>query len=275
MRTERTLALIIVSLLGLTGCEPAPVVPPTPVRDTSWDADLDATIPIIRRDAPPFDGGESSDTLGIDVPPADGGFRLDIDIDGELFEAAWDDTTISSSPATGFGPFDGCALRAIRATYDDTYLYLAVEAHLCNGAIVVYAVPPSGGVLLTTIPLGDEIGDVDRVASRPYSHTEPDGQPRFAWGTALMPASASAATDRLGWRELSQSGPHRHLTTDVTACSGAVCETRVPRREVGDPTSLRLAVRLATAFEGSTLALPFESQADISLTAFVAIPTRR
>jgi hypothetical protein len=269
------LSLGLVSL-GLVACEPATVIPPIPVRDTSWDADLDATIPIIRRDSAPFDGSESSrDTTGLDVAvPDDGGFRLDIDIDGDLVESAWDDTTIASSSAVGFGAFTDCSLAALRTTYDDSYFYLAVEGVLCNGALVVYAVAPGDGVLLTTIPLGDNIGEVDVVASRAFVHTDPDDRPRFLWGTSLVPASPSSANERLGWRELSQDGPHRHLTNDLSACSGDICETRVPRSEVGDPTSLRLAVRIATADDGSLLALPFEPEADISLSAFVAVPNR-
>jgi|GEM_PF-2420614 len=284
MRTERrTLARSVLSLgmlsLGasLTACEPAPVIPPTPVRDTSWDADLDATIPIVRRDTAPFDGGESvRDTGGFDVPDFDdAGFRLDIDIDGELIEAAWDDTTVTTSSAVGFGAFASCSLAALRTTYDDRYFYLAVEGVLCNGAIIVYVVAPTGGVLLTTIPLADNIGEVDVVASRSFANTDPDRRPRFAWGTSEVPASPSIASERLGWRELSQDGPHRHFTGDLSACAGNICETRVPLSEVGDPTSLRIAVRLATADDGSLLALPFETDADISLSAFVAVPNRR
>lgn len=281
MRTDgRTLALTMLSFgllaCGLAACEPATVVPFTPVRDTSWDADLDASIPIVRRDTAPFDGGETVwDTGGFDVPdPDDAGLRLDIDIDGELNEPDWDETTLTSSSAVGFGAFEGCTLAALRANYDDAYLYLAVEGVLCNGAIIVYVVAASGGVLLTTIPLADDLGEVDRIASRAFTYTEPEDMPRFVWGTSVVPASPSIATNRLGWRELSQDGPHRHFTSDLSACSGEACETRVPRREIGDPTSLRLAVRIANVDDGSTLALPFEPDADVSLSAFVAVPPR-
>jgi hypothetical protein len=262
-------------VLALTACQPVTEPPFPPLRDTSFDADLDAPRPDVPLPDAPRPDAPRPDVPGLDAPGEDagdpdfdGGTRLPITIDGVLDEVEWDTATIASSSATGVGLFAGCTLTSLRALADDANVYLAIEGMLCTGAIVAYVDTGRAGVLLGTLPLGDVDGFVDSVLSRSWTLADPTVNPRFAWGTSDPSASATTATDVIGWRELSQDGPHRHLTTDLSACAGTACETMVPLSALGSPARLRIAVRLATEADGSLLALPFEASADVTLSAY-------
>jgi hypothetical protein len=256
-------------------CEPVTPPPFAPPRDASFDADLDAPRPDApgsdapRPDAPRPDAGRSDvPSAELDAAPSDGGSALAITIDGLLLESEWSDGLLASSASTGVGAFSGCSLSALRALADDANVYLAIELRLCRGAAVAYVDTDSPGVLLGMTELGDFDGPVDAVLSRSWSLVDPSRSPRFAWGSAEGAAFPSSASDTIGWRELSQDGPHRHLTVDLSACGGDACETRVPRSALGLPGRLQIAVRLATPDVGSLLALPMEAEADVTLTQY-------
>jgi hypothetical protein len=257
------------------GCQPATPPPFAPPRDASFDADLDAPRPDAPRPDAPRPDAPRPDAATSDAPEAeadagssDGGSALAITVDGLLLEPEWSEATLASSASMGVGAFSGCSLSALRALADDANVYLAVELRLCRGAVVAYVDTGSPGVLLGMTELGDLDGTVDAVLSRSWSLVDPSRSPRFAWGSAEGAAFPSSASDTIGWRELSQDGPHRHFTVDLSACGGDACETRVPRSALGLPGRLRIAVRLATPDVGSLLALPMEAEADVTLTQY-------
>lgn len=290
MRTDRLTSLLAPSLvpswLGLSlvgasvlaACDP--VVPPpfVPPRDTSYDADLDAPFVIVPpRDAPPFDAPRP-DTPELDAPEDDagdpdfdGGTVLPLTIDGVLDELEWEGSTVAASSLSGAGAYDGCTLSALRVLHDDTFLYFALDATLCRGVLYLYVDTGAPGVSLALTGLGDFDGPVDGALSRILSLVNLDFSPRYGWGVSMMPFGSSAASDEVGWRELSQDGPHRHFTSDLTECSGETCETRVPRSALGFPATLQLTARIGTADEGSSLALPNDSGAGEAITLYATV----
>lgn len=258
----------------LVACEPPVIVPPPPVRDAPrYDADLDAPIPIVmRRDAPGMDVPEldAPDEDGGD-PDFDGGTVLEIEVDGLFDEPEWADAApLASSAFVESGLFAGCSLTQLRATADDVYVYVAIEGVLCAGVLFAYIDTGAPGVSLATGGLGDMTGDVDTVLSRVWLGTLGD-TPRFGWGTTSLAVSATAAGDDVGWRTLSQDGAHRHFTTDLTACTDLGCETRVARADIGSPSQIRIAVRIAIpGGEAAIASLPFDSAGDSQLNTFAA-----
>lgn len=285
MRTERTLgsrslarslALSGLALFGallLQACDPVEPPPFVPPRDSSFDADLDAaTIVMTRRDTPGTPDEDAPGVIELDVDPEfDGGMLTPISIDGELDEPEWETSVRASSSAIGVGGFTGCTLSTLRVVADDTNIYIAIEATLCAGSIVLFVDTGSPGVSHILTGLADFDGEVDGASSRILTLVDPDFSPRYAWGTALMPSSSSVASDILGWRELRQDGPHRHFTTDLSACSETACETVVSRSALGFPRSLKLTARIGTADDGSFLALPPDPGAGEAITTFSTV----
>ena len=256
-----------------SGCDPVEPPPFVPLRDTSYDADLDAaTIIMTRRDTPGTPDEDAPGVVDLDVDPEfDGGAALPIAIDGQLDEPEWETSVRASSSAVGVGGFSACTLSTLRLVADDTNVYIAIEGTLCAGSIVLFVDTGSPGVSHILTGLSDFDGEVDGASSRILSLVDPDFSPRYAWGTSLMPSSESVASDILGWRELSQDGPHRHFTTDLSACSETACESLVSRSAVGFPSSLQLTARIGTPEDGSTLALPPDPGAGEAITTFSTV----
>jgi hypothetical protein len=255
---------------AILACEPVPPAPPLPVRDTSYDADLDAPPSVIPpRDAPSIDAPRA-DVPGRDGgdPDFDGGTLLPIDIDGIVDEPEWLEGVEATSDATDVGAFDGSRLTSLAVLHDDANVYFAIEAAPTNGYLILFVDTGATGVDPTFAGLFDVSGVIDAALSRPQVVVDPDFRPSFGWGVDALPRSGTTAEDDVGWRELEQNAPHRHLTTDFTACGPDACETRISRANLGFPSTLRFTARIANEADASNLALPPDSDAAISILTF-------
>lgn len=222
------------------GCAPAAVPPRPPLPDASFDADLDARIPVIeagpRPDVPPLDA-PLPDGAPRDAPPAADAGPAGIVVDGLLDEDAWTTASLSSTDVTPASPFDGCALTELRVLSLETTLVVAVTGRLaasCGAAgIVVYLdVDPlaGSGLLLDGAGGADTSGALNRVLSGPIFSVEL--LPDFAWGTLRMPQSRTTGAGDIGWRRVAVA-PFSTPGGQLTACTAASCESSIPYASLG------------------------------------------
>lgn len=249
-------APVLVALAA--GCpEPAPLPQP-----------MDAAV--IRRDIGPIDAfmpdmGPLPDTgprpdaweLEPDAPRVDAGRdggagSTGVVVDGRLTDRAWASAIERTTAEPSFGVFSGVQITRFLVLRTADELAIAVEGSFPveSNVVAVYldlSYPDlADGVLLASSGLGDRTGAVDTVLSNSIVAIDATFRPELGWGTGRRPEPITTGSPTLGWRALSQTGPHVLVPSQRSACTASACESTLSLMELSVPPSatLALAVRL-------------------------------
>lgn len=205
-------------------------VPAAPDVPAEVDAPIDAPtdVPV---DAP--------------VPPSDAGVAPPT-IDGVITAGEWGAATVATDTTTTI--WAGNELRGLRALLLPDALYLAVEGRIEGGnAIAVYVDRDRdeavGVASLAT--LTDNSGALDAAITAGFGTPAPF-RTDLVLGTLDLARAASGSDDRMGWRDLVRgaAGDLFWITaaTAPVVCSATVCESRLPRSELGGTAPRRLGI---------------------------------
>jgi len=255
----RTLSLALGVALTSAACPAPEALPPEP---------MDAAV--MRRDIGPIDAfspdmGPAPDTgprpdaweLEPDAPRFDAGRdggagSTGIVVDGRLTDRAWATATERTTAEPSFGVFSGVQITRFLILRTADELAIAVEGSFPveSNVVTVYldlSYPDlADGVLLSSAGLGDSTGAVDRVLSNAIVSLHETFRPELGWGAGRRPEPIGAGSATLGWRVLSQAGPHVLVPAQRNACTVAACESSLSLSSLSIPPSrtFALAVRL-------------------------------
>lgn len=247
------------ALLGVCGC-PAPEAPPPEPMDAAIMrrdiGPIDAFAPDM---GPPPDTGprpdaweEEPDAPRIDAGRDGGVGSSGIVVDGRLTDRAWSSAIERTTDGPSFGAFAGVQVTRFLILRTDDELAIAVEGSFPveSNVVAVYldlSYPDlADGVLLSSAGLGDRTGAVDTVLSNTLVAIDATFRPELGWGAGRRPESITTGSATLGWRALSQTGPHTLVLGQRSQCSAAACESTLSLSALSVPatSTLGLAVRV-------------------------------